>query len=119
MALAELDLLLMSAVIFVPAIFALGLLLFPRGSDEWMRWWSLLGTAITLVLSLCVFIDYSKMLDQDMARRGRPDDPSTLLARHDAEVKSRITTDSDKAPIRVSDDWMARYDWIPKFNIEY
>ena len=48
----ELDLIWMSAVIFVPSIFALGLLFFPRGTEEWMRWWCLLGTAVTLVVSL-------------------------------------------------------------------
>ena len=35
----EYDLILMSLVIFVPSLFALGLLFFPRGSDEAMRWW--------------------------------------------------------------------------------
>src|SRR6267142_5069620 len=114
---AEYDMLLMSGVIFVPAIFALGLLFFPRGSEEWMRWWSLLGTAITLVLSLCVFIDYSKMLDKDLQKRGRQDDPTTLLARHDADATAQFK--SDKVGIHDGDDWLARYDWIPRFNIEY
>src|SRR5437773_2498463 len=116
---AETDMLLMSAVIFVPAIFALGLLFFPRGSEEWMRWWSLLGTAITLVVSLCVFIDYSHMLDKDMTRRGRADDPTTLLARHDAAVKSNVRAESDKTPSYDSDDWLSRYPWIARFNIDY
>ena len=30
-------------------MFALVLFFFPKGSEEWMRWWSLLGTAVTLV----------------------------------------------------------------------
>ena len=48
----EYDLILMSLVIFVPTLFALALLFFPRRSEEYMRWWSLLGTTVTLVLSL-------------------------------------------------------------------
>src|SRR5205814_5547842 len=100
--------------IFVPAIFALGLLFFPRGSEEWMRWWSLLGTAVTLVLSLCVFIDYSKMLDKQPDRQGRPGEQTTLLARHDAAVTQELKTEP-----RDSDDWLARYKWIPRFNIDY
>src|SRR5436189_6480787 len=54
----EYDLILMSLVIFVPSLFALGLLFFPRGYDEAMGWWSLAGTALTLGLSLCAFISF-------------------------------------------------------------
>src|SRR5215468_8549468 len=61
------DMLLMTLVIFLPSVFALGLLFFPRGTEEWMRWFALLGTAVTLVLSLIIFIDYDKMLDADGA----------------------------------------------------
>src|SRR5438874_86798 len=107
---AETDMLLMSAVIFVPAIFALGLLFFPRGSDEWMRWWSLLGTAITLVVSLCVFIDYSKMMDQHMSEPGK----TTLLMRHDKAATTALKSDP-----QVGDDWLSRYPWISRFNIDY
>ena len=38
----------MTLVVFVPSVFALGLLFFPRGKEEAMRWWSLIGTALTL-----------------------------------------------------------------------
>src|SRR5437773_567800 len=106
----EYDLILMSLVIFLPAVFALGLLFFPRGSEEWMRWWSLLGTAVTLVLSLCVFIDYSKMLDKFTSDPGK----TTLLSRHDAAVTQDFKTEP-----RDGDDWLARYKWIPRFNIDY
>ena len=59
----EADLILMSLVIFLPTLFALGLLLFPRGSEEYMRWWALLGTAVTLVVSIWLFIDFQRMVD--------------------------------------------------------
>ena len=55
---AEYDLILMSLVIFVPTAFAVVLLFFPRGSEEYMKWWSLLGTAVTLVISMWIFIDF-------------------------------------------------------------
>src|SRR5437773_11284540 len=54
----EHDLVWMSLVIFAPSLFALILLFIPRGRDEWMRWCTLFGTALTLVLSLIMFIDY-------------------------------------------------------------
>src|ERR1700730_15912068 len=56
----ETDVILMSLVIFVPRIFALGLLFFPKGTEEWMRWWALFGTALTLGLSLCMFVFFTK-----------------------------------------------------------
>src|SRR5947207_9322903 len=114
MALAELDLLLMSAVIFVPAIFALFLLFFPRGSDEWMRWWSLLGTAVTVVFSLVMFIDfYHDVIDTNMSGNR---DRMTLNARAEALRKAEAGA---KAQGHAHSDWIADYPWIPRFNIEY
>src|SRR4051794_24649412 len=55
---AEYDLVLMSLCIFLPSAFAVLLLFFPRGTEEWMRWWSLLGTAATFVVSTWMLIDY-------------------------------------------------------------
>ena len=54
----ETDLIWMSLCIFLPSVFALGLLFFPKGTEEYMRWWSLVGTAVTFVFSSFVFIDY-------------------------------------------------------------
>ena len=82
----EYDLILMSLVIFAPLVFALGLLFFPRGSEEWMRWWSLLGTAVTLVLSLCLFVDFTKMLD-NFQGQGNVNERTGLLARNDEAVR--------------------------------
>src|SRR5579862_8293154 len=110
----ELDLIWMSLVIFMPTAFALVLLFFPRGSEEYMRWWSLLGTAVTLVLSLFVFIDYSKMLESKMDGAGRADGRTTLLARHDEAAAKAAVGGS-----RESDDWISRYPWIARFNIDY
>jgi NADH-quinone oxidoreductase subunit M len=111
---AEYDLIMMSLVIFAPLAFALVLLFFPRGSEEYMRWWSLLGTAVTLVISLYVFIDYSKMLEITQDATGRPDGRTTLLARHDAAAAKAAIGDP-----RDSLDYVARYPWISRFNIDY
>ena len=97
----------MSAVIFIPAVFALGLLFFPKGTEEWMRWWSLLGTAVTLVVSLCLFIDYYKMLDSKLDQ-GRPNEKTSLLARHDAAVAADFSSDPRKVGVRDSNDQIAR-----------
>jgi NADH-quinone oxidoreductase subunit M len=110
----ELDLIWMSLVIFMPTAFALVLLFFPRGSEEYMRWWSLFGTAVTLVLSLFVFFDYSKMLEKYWDGAGRPDARTTLVARHDVAAAKAVVGQP-----RDSDDWLARFPWISRFNIDY
>lgn len=104
----ETDAIVMSLVIFLPTAFALVLLFFPRGSDEAMRWWSLFGTLATLGVSLAMFIMY----ESEVASRYR-DQPArqTLAAR--AENLDALAHE------HVSDDWVARYPWIPGFNINY
>jgi NADH-quinone oxidoreductase subunit M len=103
----EYDLLLMTLVIFVPALFALGLVFFPRGSEEWMRWFTLTGTAVTLVLSLVMFIEFYKSVYDE--RQGNTVWP---------ELGTRAEV-ADKTREHRFNDWVARYPWIPKFNIYY
>jgi NADH-quinone oxidoreductase subunit M len=112
---SETDLVLMSLVIFFPSIGALALIFIPRGKEEWMRWVSLFTTAITLVLSLWMFIDYRV-------------DVAGLLQNQDVEQKSLLnsraeTADIGRAEARspgVNDhDWIARRPWLAKFNIDY
>jgi NADH-quinone oxidoreductase subunit M len=112
---SETDLIMMSLVIFLPTIFALVLLFFPRGSEEYMRWWTLLGTAVTLVFSLFLFIDYLAMLDARPEKSASRPDPITTGLEYRAEKdKLRLLEDT-----RKSDDLVARYPWISRFNIEY
>jgi NADH-quinone oxidoreductase subunit M len=111
---AEYDLILMSLVIFVPTLFALVLLFFPRRSDEYMRWWSLLGTAVTLVLSLWLFIDYLGMLDRQLDANGRAMPSSSLLARHELAAEKAASGQP-----RDSGDLFTRFPWISHFNIDY
>ncbi len=109
----ETDLWLMSAVIFLPTLFALVLLFFPRGSDEYMRWWTLLGTAATMVVSLILYIDFQYGV---MERHRGSDDPaaSTLLRRAETDAARR----SGGSPAD-SQDLVSRVPWISRFNIDY
>ena len=107
----ETDALKMSLCIFLPSIFALGVLFFPKGKEEWMRWWTLFGTALTLTLSMVVFIDYLAMPYKTATA---PMSAKTL----DQRVHAADDNAAEHKPL-FSDDMVARYDWIPNFNIQY
>jgi NADH-quinone oxidoreductase subunit M len=114
---AETDLILMSLVIFLPTAFALGLVFFPRGREEAMRWWSLFGTALTLGISLWMFIQFrydtlerSGALTNDANRN-----QATLEYRHQELENAPASDPKQIAPY----DWLARYSWVPHFNIYY
>jgi NADH-quinone oxidoreductase subunit M len=109
----EFDAILMSLVIFLPTVFAVGLVFFPRGSEEWMRWFALLGTALTLVVSMFLFIDYLAMLDHHLDDTGRTKIESSLANRAEADANRKVQDPRD------SRDLVARYGWIPRFSIEY
>src|SRR5260370_38782801 len=99
---AEYDLVLMSLVVFVPSIAALALIFIPRGQEEWMRWIALFGTAITLMLSLWLFIDYYR----DVTERYLADSArSTLDARADAPERGRA---GNLPPGHSHEDWLGR-----------
>ena len=114
----ETDLILMSLVIFTPSAFALALLFFPARAAEAIRWWALFGAAVTLVLSMCVLIDYYGLLDSYSDRSVRSlHHPKTTLESRADEAASRAA-----APIpepRRAHDWVARVPWIERFNIQY
>src|SRR6266542_3937278 len=118
----EYDLLLMSLVIFVPSLFAFGLLFFPRGYEEAMRWWSLAGTALTLGLSLCAFIGFKATTLDNLT--GRPADirARAQLENRAAEADRLAAKKGDDGSQRTdkqNDDWVARRPWIEPFNIDY
>jgi NADH-quinone oxidoreductase subunit M len=106
----ETDLIVMSLLIFIPTIFAIGLLLFPKGWEEGMRWWSLFGTALTLGVSLVVFVWYLQM---NQTYGGAADSRASLSVRADALDAGQLG-----APLKGY-DWLARVPWIPRFNINY
>jgi NADH-quinone oxidoreductase subunit M len=116
----EKDAIWMSLVIFVPSVFALVIMLLPGGGDEeskerWKnvaRWLALFGTAATLGLSLGMFILYYTQV-YDFHRAHWND--SLLGARVSRAASGQVPDASN----RNSEDWVARYPWIPRFNIEY
>jgi NADH-quinone oxidoreductase subunit M len=109
------DLIWMSLAIFLPSLFAVVLIFFPSRWKEAMRWWSLLGTAVTLGVCSAVVImakyetiDSNKPLDEASSRArisllGRSFDLATLSV-------------ADAAP---SNDWLGSFPWIGRFNINY
>ncbi len=120
----EKDLLWMTAVIFLPTAFALVLMLFPSGTDEvskekWknaMRYWSLLGTAITLGISMGMFILYYSNVFEASGHGG----PDGLLAKRAADARvDPIVKDVPEVARKKSTDWVSIYPWISRFNIEY
>src|SRR5262245_4527123 len=109
----ELDLIWMSLCIFMPSVFALVLLFFPKGTEEYMRWWSLLGTAVTLVASLYVFIDFrADVVDRYLGQADKTERTSLLARTTAAEQGS-------EAPAKRTHDWLARRPWIGSFSIDY
>jgi NADH-quinone oxidoreductase subunit M len=110
----EIDFWLMTLVVFVPSVFALGLVFFPKGWEEAMRWWSLFGTAITLGLSLCMFFYFK----QDVVDRWTME--SNPHTREEGSLAKRAERDvGETGRVHDSKDWIARYEWIPRFNIFY
>ncbi len=111
----ETDLTLMSLCIFLPTIFAVVLLFIPKGLTEYVRWFSLLGTACTFVVSTMLFINYLGMLEKDTeGLTGRPKSSTTLLERAEAQTLQHLKGD---APL--AEDQVARLPWISRFNIDY
>jgi NADH-quinone oxidoreductase subunit M len=120
----EKDLIWMTLVIFIPSVFALVLMLFPTGSDEtskekWKnaaRWWSLIGTALTLGVSIGMFILYYSDVYQFHLNtpKGSLLSERAAAARMDPQAK-----DAPEASKKRDSDWVAFVPWISRFNIEY
>jgi NADH-quinone oxidoreductase subunit M len=106
----ETDVIVMSLVIFLPTLFALVLLFFPRRWEEGMRWWSLFGTALTLGVSLCMFVMYK----QDVVDAHIGDSRAQTLSARAAAIE-----EAGPGNERRGNDWLASYPWIPHFNIKY
>jgi NADH-quinone oxidoreductase subunit M len=114
----EYDLVLMSLVIFVPALFGLIALAFPARWVEGVRWWALVGATATLILSLCLLVEYYALLERhsDRGLRSMHHPKSTLDARID-ESMWRAQLSMGKP--QLSDDWVASVPWISRFDIHY
>jgi NADH-quinone oxidoreductase subunit M len=121
----ESDLIWMSVVTFAPAAFALVLTFFPRGTEEWMRWWALLGSAVSLAVSVVMLIGYIEYTGVTGPAARTADNQASLEARVDRDVAQQAvtvnaqTTRGEGARSPESNDWVGRRGWIPAFNIEY
>lgn len=108
----ELDFWLMSSVIVMPAVFALGLLFVPSRRAEFIRWWTLIGTLVTFVLTCFLFIDFLRWTDMHITN---PDKAAQLLpARTDLQLSHYRRSE----PVE-SNDLVARKGWIGRFHIDY
>jgi NADH-quinone oxidoreductase subunit M len=119
------DLIWMSLVIFLPSIFALGLLFFPKGTERAMRWWSLLGTAATLGVSIGMFVLFKdNTLDRVGANQeGRVNRDMVSLQYRQGQIEfaapPQAGADDPMFKAQKGDDWLATLPWIPRFNIHY
>jgi NADH-quinone oxidoreductase subunit M len=119
----ELDFIWMTLVIFVPSAFALALMLFPSprdeaGKEKWnnaVRWWSLLGTAATLGISMGIFIKYyHNVYDHNISN---PQD--SVLGVRAEKARAELSSGVPDVARKSSTDWVSIYPWISRFNIEY
>ena len=112
----ELDLIQLSLLVFLPAIFAILLFAIPSRWKETLRWVALFGTAGTLTLSLCTLIDYHRLLDSysDRSMRSLYHPATRLDNRSDAQA----TAAANSKPFR-SDDLLTRRPWVSKFDVDY
>lgn len=114
----EYDLVLMSLVIFAPAAFGLLALFIPSKWTEAVRWWALIGSAATLILSLCLLVEYYAMLDtrSDRGLRSLHHPLNQLDARVDEAM--RRETNAERGAVQGY-DWVASRPWIDRFDINY
>ncbi|MFT3882713.1 MAG: NADH-quinone oxidoreductase subunit M [Gemmatales bacterium] len=108
----ELDFWLMSAIILMPVVFALGLLFVPSRRTEFIRWWTLIGTLVTFILTTFLFIDFLRLTDEQLTNQDRT--AQLLPARNDVQLASYRRAE----PVS-SRDLIARKAWIGRFHIDY
>jgi NADH-quinone oxidoreductase subunit M len=111
----ETDFVWMTVLVFAPCLFALGLIFFPRGAEKAMLWWTLAGTAVTLGVSIGIFMNFkSRVVDPAVAGKAE----ASVWAGQSLDARARIA-DADVASTPQAEDWMSRTPWIPRFNIDY
>lgn len=114
----ELDMIWLSALVFMPAAFGLLLMIIPSRFREALRWVALFGTAITLAISLCVWVDYYRVLEfhSDRTERSMYHPQSRL----DARVLRQQTNSAAPVPGPfLSHDLVVIRPWIRAFDVNY
>ncbi len=108
----ELDFWLMSAIILMPIAFAVGLIFIPSRRTEFIRWWTLIGTLLTFILTTFLFVDFLRLTDEQLTNQDRT--AQLLPARTDVQLSSYRRAE----PVS-SRDLIARKAWIGRFHIDY
>jgi NADH-quinone oxidoreductase subunit M len=115
----EWDVIWMSLVVFLPSLFALVLLLFPKGQEEAMRWWALIGTAATLTISLCMFFLYKQDVIDFNGVTTNKAAPAEARQNASLEGRARALEEAQLGAPPLARDWLSRYPWIERFHIDY
>jgi NADH-quinone oxidoreductase subunit M len=113
----ETDLFWMSLLVFLPSVFALLLVFFPRGSEKAMCWTSLVGTLLTLAVSIAMFINYKSAVVDHQGPDPDKDGRGNMSLNH--RVGKMDGASEGSAQRYSSSDWVTRYPWIKRFNIDY
>lgn len=114
----ESDLFWLSLLVFLPALAAVGLLLFPSTWKEAMRWWAVFACSATLGLALTVVVGYYTLLDSHLDANGRP--LHSVHTRLDNRADKAASDAAQPIPKALqSGDWVARRAWIRAFNVDY
>src|SRR4051794_18377171 len=91
--LPQTDLWMMTALAFLPTLFALVILFVPKGRDEVMRWLALFGTAVTLAPRLLLLMGYPPLQGVLVPPSSAEANYASLEARADAaKAAGGITT---------------------------
>lgn len=115
----EVDMIWLTAQVFLPLAVAAVLLLVPGRFKELLRWLALFGCAATLAVSLCLWVDYYHRVleyrsDRSVSSMYHPD--STLEAR--VEAQQALTARPIPGPF-LSIDLVTIRPWISQFNVNY
>ena len=114
----ELDMLWLSALIFLPAAVAALILFIPGRFRELLRWVALFSTAGTLALSMCMWVDYYRVLEQHSDRTYR------LMYHPASSLEERLAKQEANAAAPapgpyLSDDLIVYRPWIERFDIHF
>ncbi len=114
----ELDLIWLAALIFLPCAVGTFILVIPGRFRELIRWVALFGTAGTLALSMCTWIDYYRVLEfpSDRSYRSMYNPSSSLEER----LQNQISNAAAPTPKPyLSSDLVVYRSWIPQFDVHF
>lgn len=115
----EVDMIWLTAQVFLPLAVAAILLVVPGRFKELMRWIALFGCAATLACSLCLWVDYYHRVlefrsDRSVESMYHPDSSLEARVAHQQALSSRAVP----GPF-LSIDLVTVRPWISQFNVNY